>query len=193
MKIKFAIYFLLLFSLFAFNSCNRNSGRRHGKINTPTIEKKESIKQDSGNQVKVVGITDGDTFKGLTSDYQEIKFRIYGIDSPERKQAFSNRAKQYLSDLIYGKTVEVKLHRKDRYGRSIVWIFTEDGRDVSAEMLKAGMAWHYKEYDSTQQYSDLEYEARLLKAGLWVDKNPKAPWDFRKEKKKKKSKETQTD
>ena len=50
------------------------------------------------------------------------------------------------------------------------------------EMLKAGMAWHYKKYDSTPAYAQAESEARAAKRGLWQDKNPTEPEQFRKAK-----------
>jgi endonuclease YncB( thermonuclease family) len=167
-------------------------GRRHKQIPDKQTEQKftENAKpkkylpvfqKDDELFVQVVGITDGDTFKGLTSENQEVKFRIYGIDAPEKKQAFSQRSKQYLSDLIFDKTVKVKIQKsRDRYNRPIVWVYTPDNKDVSSEMLKAGMAWHFKKYDSTPQYADDEAQAREAQAGLWADKNPVAPWDFRK-------------
>ena len=135
--------------------------------------------------VQVVSITDGDTFKGLTKDNKEIRFRIYGIDAPERKQAFYNKSKLYLSDLIYKKRVGIIVQKeRDRYGRPIVWVYTPEGKDVSAEMLKSGMAWHYKEYDESEIYGKLEKLARNNKIGLWGDKKPIAPWVYRKSKKK---------
>ena len=134
--------------------------------------------------VKVIGISDGDTFKGLTADNKQIRFRIYGIDAPEKKQAFSNVSKQKLSDLIFGKTVRIKVQKEsDRWRRPIVWVFTPEDKDVSAEMLKAGMAWHYKEFDKSQKYADLEIQARNKKIGLWTEQNPTEPWLFRKKKK----------
>ena len=39
-------------------------------------------------QVKVIKISDGDTFSAINRDNLELKFRIYGIDAPEKKQAF---------------------------------------------------------------------------------------------------------
>ena len=135
--------------------------------------------------VQVVSITDGDTFIGLTKDNKEIRFRIYGIDAPERKQAFGNRAKQYLSGLIYEKKVGIIVQKEyDKYGRPIVWVYTLEGKDVSTEMLKSGMAWHFKEYDASEKYEMLESSARINKIGLWDDKNPIAPWDYRKNMKK---------
>ena len=167
MKIK--QYFFLALLLMACMSCNQRMSR--GQYDYSVL---------------VVGITDGDTFKGLTQDKKEIRFRIYGIDAPERKQAFSNRSKQYLSDLICDKRVGIKVQKKsDGYGRPVVWVYTPDGKDVSAEMIRAGMAWHFKRYDDSESYSGLEQSARNKQIGLWQDKNPIAPWDFRKSKKKK--------
>ena len=138
----------------------------------------EKIKYDYF--VNVVGITDGDTFKGLTQDKIEIRFRIYGIDAPEKKQAFSDKSKDYLSDLIYGKKVGIVVQKKnDGYGRPVVWVFTTEGKDVSAEMLKAGMAWHFKKYDKSEEYARHENIAKNNKVGLWSDYNPVAPWSYR--------------
>ena len=35
------------------------------------------------------------------------KFRFNGIDSPENRQAYGNRAKQFVSTLAFGKEVKV--------------------------------------------------------------------------------------
>jgi len=130
--------------------------------------------------VRVISVSDGDTFRGLTADNKQIRFRIHGIDAPETKQAYGNRSKQYLSNLIFGKTVRIKIQTKaDRYGRPVVWVYTLDGKDVGAEMLRAGMAWHYKQYDKSQAYARLENMARRGQRGLWRDKNPVPPWDYR--------------
>jgi endonuclease YncB( thermonuclease family) len=139
-----------------------------------------SVLRQCDYTVMVTGITDGDTFRGLTSDRKEIKFRIYGIDAPELKQAFGQRSKQYLSGLIFGKTVGIKVQKQqDRYRRPVVWVYTEDGKDAGAEMLKAGMAWHFKRFDQSPDYATLEETARSSKKGLWIDPKPVAPWDFR--------------
>lgn len=137
-------------------------------------------------QVKVVSITDGDTFRGLTKDNEEIRFRIYGIDAPEKKQPFSQKSKQYLSDLIYDKTVGIIVKtERDRYGRPVVWVYTPDGKDVSAEMIKAGLAWHYKDYSDDEKYALLEIEAKRNRLGLWSDLYPVIPSEFRKNLKRK--------
>jgi len=50
--------------------------------------------------------------------------------------------------------------------------------------VKNGFAWHYKKYSKDNSYDDLEKQARKLKLGLWNDKIPTAPWEWRKSRKK---------
>ena len=54
---------------------------------------------------KVVGVKDGDTIVALHDGRGET-IRLYGIDAPERGQDFGNRAKQAISDMVFGKVVE---------------------------------------------------------------------------------------
>lgn len=158
--------------LVIFTSCENKSGGKTANTNN---------KYDY--YVKVTGISDGDTFTGLKDDNTKIRCRIYGIDAPERTQAFSNRSKEYLSDLIYEKKIGIIVQKKqDGFGRPVVWAFTPDGKDVSSEMLKAGMAWHFKSYDNSKEYEELEKAAKKNRIGLWKDDDPTPPWDFRREK-----------
>ena len=99
-------------------------------------------------QVKVVGISDGDTFTGLNRDNLQLKFRIHGIDAPEKKQAFETKAREHLGSLIFKQNVTVDVNDRDRWGRYIARVATEDGKDVGKEMIQAGLAWHYKHFDN---------------------------------------------
>ena len=63
---------------------------------------------------KVVGVTDGNTFTLLTKENQSIKVRLHGIDTPEAKQDYAQRAKQFLSEQIFGKNVYLEDLGKDR-------------------------------------------------------------------------------
>lgn len=51
---------------------------------------------------EVGGVKDGDTIVVLHDGRGET-IRLYGIDAPEKGQDFGNRAKQTLSDLVFGK------------------------------------------------------------------------------------------
>ena len=76
---------------------------------------------------KVVGVSDGDTITVMHHDKGE-KIRLYGIDCPEKRQAFGKRAKQFTSNMVFGKNVEVRPVTTDRYGRTIAWVYV-DGHD----------------------------------------------------------------
>lgn len=142
---------------------------------------------------KVVGVSDGDTVKILTVEKREEKIRLQGIDAPEKKQAFGAKAKQFLSDQVFGQQVKVEFSKRDRYGR-ILGKIVKAGKDVNLATLEAGMAWHYRFFakdlpeGDRAPYLQAEERARVAKLGLWIDKDPTPPWDFRREGKKSHSK-----
>jgi endonuclease YncB( thermonuclease family) len=127
---------------------------------------------------KVVSVYDGDTITVL-DDSNQIKVRLEGIDTPEAKQPFGTKAKQALSEMVFGKDVTLEWNEKDRYGRTLGHIHI-NGKWVNLEMVKQGMAWHYKQYSKDQQLAEAEIAARKAKLGLWSDPKPVAPWDWRK-------------
>lgn len=135
---------------------------------------------------RVVGISDGDTVTVLDASKRTHKIRLLGIDSPEKKQPFGERAKQSLSDLVFDRQVSVEGGKQDRYGRSLGKIML-DGQDINLEQIRRGMAWHYKQYARDQSpqdriaYAEAEAAARSKRVGLWQDANPVPPWSFRRE------------
>lgn len=133
---------------------------------------------------KVVAITDGDTFKLLTNDSTLVIVRLANIDCPEKKQPFSQRAKQFVSDAIFGKIVIINELKKDRYKRSVAYVIYNDNLNLSEELLKKGLAWHYKQYSKDSKLQSLEDDARLKKIGLWQDPTSVPPWEWRANKKK---------
>lgn len=131
---------------------------------------------------RVVGISDGDTFTCLTSDKQQVKVRMGEIDTPEKAQPYGTRARQALSDLIFGKDVALTVQDRDRYGRTVARVKVGN-TDVNAEMVRTGAAWAYREYLKDRTLIDLESTAKHFKRGLWSLPlaEQQAPWDWRKE------------
>jgi len=127
---------------------------------------------------KCVSVADGDTITVLTAENIQIKVRLYGIDCPEKKQDFGQKAKEFTASLVFDKQVDVKESEKDRYGRTIGRVY-RDGKYVNLEIIKAGFAWHYKQYSKDVDLADAESRARESKVGLWSGK-PIPPWEFRK-------------
>ena len=126
----------------------------------------------------VIGVTDGDTIVVLTGDKEQIKIRLEGIDCPEYKQDFGYKAKQATSNLCFNKEVRIEKSGVDQYGRTLAFVYVGD-ICVNKELLKLGMAWHYKHYNKDPELARLEERARAAKIGLWSQPNQVAPWDFR--------------
>lgn len=131
----------------------------------------------------VVKIADGDTMTLLDGNKVQHRIRLHGIDCPEKKQDFSQKATDHLSRWCYNKTVRVEVLDKDRYGRLIgrVW---SNGVDVNLTLLKEGLAWHYKHFDKSKEYAQAEAFAKKKRLNIWSHPSPIAPWDFRRKKRK---------
>ena len=138
-------------------------------------------------QGRVVGVSDGDSVTVMDAQKTPYKIRLAGIDAPERAQAYGQKAKASLSDLVLGKSVEVAWSKQDRYGR-IVGVITLAGVDINLAQIKRGMAWHYKQYQNEQSpedreaYAQSESQARDKRMGLWRDPAPMEPSVFRRKK-----------
>lgn len=135
---------------------------------------------------KIIKIADGDTITLLTSDYEKIKIRLYGIDTPEKKQAFGNRARQFTADKVGNKEVFIKEYGKDRYNRTLGIVEINGDTSLNEELLKAGLAWVYDKYCKIpicQKWKEIERKAIKNKIGLWQDENALPPWNWRKIKK----------
>ena len=126
---------------------------------------------------RVVGVLDGDSLL-VVDGRRQVDVRLLGVDAPEGGQAYGSVCKRTLSNLVFGKTVAVQVVDIDRYKRSVSRV-TVDGRDAGLEMIRAGCAWHYRQYLDDAGYAAAEQEARRARRGLWQDATPIAPWTYR--------------
>lgn len=131
---------------------------------------------------KVVGVHDGDTVTLLISGNKQVKIRLAQIDAPESDQAFGQKSKQSLSDMVFNKTIQVEKETIDKYGRTVGTIIV-DGLNANLEQVKRGMAWVYRQYLHDQSLIEDEEMAKQSKVGLWSDPNPMPPWEYRHSKK----------
>jgi endonuclease YncB( thermonuclease family) len=130
----------------------------------------------------VVGVVDGDTVDVRLASGM-IRLRLHAIDAPESGQPHGKAAKVALSDLVFGKAVEVEPFEQDRYDRLVARIWLGDD-DINAAMLKGGHAWTYRRYASEPAYCAYESAARDLGRGLWrlPPDQRSAPWEWRQRK-----------
>ena len=121
-------------------------------------------------------VVDGDTVI-LRLHGAEEKARLLGVDTPEKNhpfrsvQYFSYEASEFLRKLCEGKKVfiEYDRERRDLYGRLLVYLFLEDGRQVNAEIIREGYGFVYAKYPFQRQeeFKKYEAEARAHGRGLW--------------------------
>ena len=131
---------------------------------------------------RVVGVHDGDTLTMLDAQNRQTRIRLTGIDTPESAQPYGSRAKMALSDLVFGKTIQVDDQGKDRYGRTLGRV-SVDGTDVNAALVAAGAAWVYRQYSKDPNLLRLEAEAQAAHRGLWAlpEAQRMPPWEWRRQ------------
>ena len=138
--------------------------------------------------VKIISIEDGDTAYALYNSELQLALRLAHIDAPEKrgKQPYWQQSKQKLSDLCFGQTITITSKRNskgnfetDQNGRMIAVLYNNRGQNVNYQMVKSGLAWHYKKYSQDSRYDVAEKNAKAAKAGLWSSNSPMSPDDFR--------------
>lgn len=131
-----------------------------------------------------MAVADGDTVTLVDDAQIRHKIRLAGIDAPESRQPYGQLARQFLSQMVEGQWVRVQYDKSDRYGR-VVGKIEREGRDINLQLLRLGLAWHFKKYQNEQSgedraaYAQAEQQAQLDRVGLWRDPRPQAPWDYR--------------
>lgn len=127
-------------------------------------------------QCKVVGISDGDTLTCLYNRNQ-LKVRLQHIDAPESAQAFGNKAKQSLAKLAFKKEVILNISGYDKYQRLLAVVYDLNGNNINLAQVQQGMAWAYRQTQPI--YLQAQQQAQMQRIGLWQDKNPINPADWR--------------
>jgi len=129
---------------------------------------------------KVVKVADGDTITVLHDGEQE-RIRLYGIDAPEKDQAFGQKSKEFTASLVAGREVDVQRKDTDRYGRTVALV-TVNGRSLNESLVQEGYAWVYRQYckeSFCSSWLQEESTAKSGKIGMWSDSHIIPPWEFR--------------
>ena len=128
--------------------------------------------------LKIKRVVDGDTVHVFYQD-EVYKIRLIEIDAPERDQPYGNNSTEYLKSLLKDGRVDVDISGTDRYGRKLGRLYWQ-GIDINRELVSAGYAWVYDQYVTDDTFYENQSKARNLKKGLWQDKSPLEPWNWRK-------------
>lgn len=129
---------------------------------------------------RVIKVVDGDSLE-LKHKGRKLRVRLWGIDSPEWQQEFSQKALAYTRSRIQGQMVEVQPRAWDKYGR-LVAIVKVGGVTLNEDLLTEGLAWvhiYYCKEPICREWRQLEKEARRARRGLWQSNDPIAPWQWK--------------
>jgi endonuclease YncB( thermonuclease family) len=117
---------------------------------------------------RVVGVVDGDTIDVVEGkNNQKIRIRLDGIDCPESGEPFSQQARNMTRVLAFDQQVRVEGKDVDRYGRLVARIRVGT-KDVSVELVSAGLACFYRKYSSDPVLSRAEANAKAGGLGFWA-------------------------
>lgn len=105
-------------------------------------------------------VTDGDTIT-----IKKTQVRLYGIDAPEMNHPYGKKAKWAMMRLCKGHRIRAEITDVDEYGRTVAKCFLPDGRDLSGELVKQGLAIDWPKY-SGGKYTHLEVLG--VRKKLWL-------------------------
>jgi endonuclease YncB( thermonuclease family) len=128
----------------------------------------------------VTSVNDGDSLTLRSGDHS-YRIRLADIDAPELAQPFGKDSRTSLRHMCLLKAATVETAGEDRYGRTIGRVVCIN-TDANSEQVRRGMAWVFVRFAAKDSplYS-IQQEARNARRGLWVDAEPVAPWDWRRQ------------
>jgi len=164
----FAVLIGIYFS--AFDNTNNVSPNEGAPLGTDELTRR---------LLSVIFVFDGDTVRVETPNGTE-KVRLIGVDAPERafdegarSECFADAAAEYVQSRILNEHVYVvrdpRTNNRDKHGRLLRYIVTQEGSDIGADMLRQGYVelFEFETFSKKFEYRQLETEARRASRGLW--------------------------
>lgn len=138
----------------------------------------DSVDTASLDSYKIVKFNDGDTIEVDMNGKTET-IRFLGIDTPETHhpdkgvQCFGPEAAKRTEELLSSGRAKLasdsKAKNRDKYGRLLRRVYTEDGKSVEETLISEGKAFVFRaeNFDQKKHYLSLEQTAKDTGAGLW--------------------------
>lgn len=99
--------------------------------------------EEPAHRGAVARVVDGDTFyiEGV-----ETRFRLWGVDAPEKNAPGAAEATEALTNLVAGRTLACEEMDRDRYARIVARCMLDDGRDIARVLIDIGAATEMPRY-----------------------------------------------
>lgn len=171
-KVLFLLGLLAASALEADSTTNQNA--RLG-----ISEQSREYRSETFEKRLVVRVIDGDTIVVAANE----KVRLIGVDTPETVhpnktvQCFGKDAKEFTRRMVEHKSIRLVLdqsnaagNHKDRYGRTLAYVYFDDGTMLNAELIRRGYAHAYTRFPFRHvvEFRQLERTARRQAVGLWA-------------------------
>lgn len=170
MEAVLLILLLVGVAFFAFgrrsSQSNHTSPSRTAPLKRPAT-KRQPFDVQSAHEQPISTTIEGPAYvvDGDTIVIQKTQIRLFGVDAPELDHPHGKNAKWALVNLCKGKTIRAEVIEQDAYGRTVAKCHLQDGRDLSAEMVKLGLAIDWPKF-SGRKYSSLEVPG--VRKKLWL-------------------------
>ena len=140
--------------------------------------------QPGAGWYQVLRVVDGDTLVVAPNPFPQSssgdRIRLLGVDTPESVhpskpvERFGREAAAFTRRLCEGRRVRLEFepgNTRDRYGRTVAYVFLEDNTLVNAEIIRQGYGHAYTRYPFARmdEFSALEAETRAARRGLWAE------------------------
>lgn len=137
-------------------------------------------------QAVVVEVNDGKTIT-VENTGRRVKVVLKAAEAPEADQPYGDVARRHLAGMVLNRQATIEYTGLGEGALLIARVFC-DNRDVGLQMIRDGVAWFDRSYESElgpqvqRVYSDSEQAARSEKRGIWQDSAPVPPWEWRRAK-----------
>lgn len=129
-------------------------------------------------QGKVIKIYDGDTMTVIVNN-EKLSIRMFGIDAPELKQKYGIESRDNLIKMCpLNSNITLQVKDKDKYKRTVAVVIC-NGHNLNSKQVENGFAWAYTDYSWAFYFKQKIAESK--KIGLWADKTPMNPKNYRKQ------------
>ncbi|WP_235953012.1 thermonuclease family protein [Salipiger sp. PrR002] len=137
------------------------------KAQATAADRDETFDAETAHSVTLPRVLEGPAYvtDGDTITIQKTQVRLYGIDAPELHHPYGKKAKWAMVRLCKGHIIRAEITAEDEYGRTVAKCFLPDGRDLSEEIVKQGLAIDWPKF-SGGKYRNLEVAG--VRRKLWL-------------------------